>query len=324
MTTRPITAAGETDATQQALRDAVSPDRLVDHLVRFSELFRDSGTEDERVAADYLVSQLRGFGLEPTTHTFDSWISWPREGTLRVQAGDEVLDIAVRTRSFGARTDGLDAELIHVPFAAPARGEMIFSHRAVAADYRGLDVTGKIVITGDGGPDGIRRAQEHGAVAHIHVWPSDEDAIHEMIATPVWGTPTPETAQRVPKIPALGLSHGDGLRLGELLAVLARLVAAQRAALLEMARVFAGQREALRHGLRFAWWPGHSTGRYSGSTWYADAFFDDLHAHALGYVNIDSPGPRGAAVWDCRYNCGEIEAVMLFDVEDLLATLPSR
>ncbi len=356
MTVQTGSTSTDIEKMQQALRDAVSADRLEQHLVRFSELFRDSGTADERTAAAYVAEQVRGFGLEPTTHTFDSWISWPREGTLTVTAGDESteIEIAVRTRSFGGHSDGLTAELIHVPFAAPSKGEMIFSHRAVAADYTGLDVAERIVITGDGGPDGIRRAQERGAVAHIHIWPSDEEAIHEMIATPVWGTPTPETALRVPKIPALGLTNADGARLGELIAagpVAARLTshvettwaelplvtvdipgtetdrfllvgshidswyegitdnATGDAALIEMARVLSGRRETLRHGLRFAWWPGHSTGRYSGSTWYADAFFDDLHASALGYLNIDSPGPRGAAIWDCRYNCGEIEAV---------------
>ena len=367
MTTQQSDVTMNTDATQRAIRDAVSPDRLQATLVRFSELFRDSGTVDERAAADWIADQLRSYGLESTIHTFDSWISWPREGTLSVRNGETTTQIPVRTRSFGGHSDGLDADLVYVPFAAPARGEMIFSHRAVAADYDGLDVTGRIVLTGDGGPDGIRRAQERGAVAHIHIWPSDEDAIHEMIATPVWGTPTPETATRVPKIPALGLTNADGERLREMLTtgpVAARLTshvetawavlplvtadipgtdtnrfllvgshidswyegitdnATGDAAVLEMARVFSQHRESLRHGLRFAWWPGHSTGRYSGSTWYADAFFDDLHAHALGYLNIDSPGPRGAAIWDCRYNCGEIEAVTGATVRELSGQEP--
>ena len=59
----------------------------------------------------------------------------------------------------------------------------------------GLDVTGKVVVTMDGGPDGIRRAQERGAAGHIHIWPSDEAVIHEMIGTSVWGTPTPASAR---------------------------------------------------------------------------------------------------------------------------------
>jgi N-acetylated-alpha-linked acidic dipeptidase len=82
------------------------------------------------------------------------------------------------------------------------------------------------------------------------------------------------------------------------------------AALLEMARVLNAHRNELERGVVFAWWPGHSTGRYAGSTWFADNSFADLRAHCIGYLNIDSPGCRGATVWDCRYVMGEVEQFM--------------
>jgi hypothetical protein len=66
------------------------------------------------------------------------------------------------------------------------------------------------------------------------------------------------------------------------------------AALLELARVFHGRRDLLRRSVRIAWWPGHSTGRYAGSTWYADQFGLDLAEHCIAQVNIDSPGCRWA------------------------------
>lgn len=356
---------------EATVRDAVDSQRLRQHLEHFSTLFRDSGTQDERKAADYVVQQLKDAGLAPQTHVFSSYISWPREGRLRVSDQDgQIAEIPTRTRSFGASTpaEGITADLIFVPFAEPGKGEMIFSHRAVAGNYTGKDVSGKIVITADGGPDGIRRAQERGALAHIHIWPSDEDAIHEMIATPVWGTPTTQTASRIPAIPALGIKHFDGIRLRELLdtsPIMATVIsnvetawvdlplvvadipgnvtdmflmvgshidswyegitdnATGDAALLEMARVLNQHRGSLRHGVRFAWWPGHSTGRYSGSTWYADSHFMELRRRALGYLNIDSPGSRGATEWDCRYNCGEIEAVTAAAVVEMSGQQPN-
>ncbi len=67
------------------------------------------------------------------------------------------------------------------------------------------------------------------------------------------------------------------------------------AALLELARVFWAHRDRLRRTLRVAWWPGHSTGRYAGSTWYADTFAQDLDERCIAQVNIDSPGCRWAA-----------------------------
>jgi N-acetylated-alpha-linked acidic dipeptidase len=66
------------------------------------------------------------------------------------------------------------------------------------------------------------------------------------------------------------------------------------AALLEIARVLAKHAGKLRRSVRIAWWPGHSTGRYAGSTWFADHFALDLDANCVAQVNCDSPGCRWA------------------------------
>ena len=362
------------DQVADSLRSGVSSERLQEHLNQFSTLFRDSGTEDERRAAEYIRDRMTEYGVRTEILEFDSLISWPREGTLTLLDGDgsAVDEIAVRTRSFGTTTPdgGIEAELAFVPFEQPEAGAMIFSHRSVAGDYSGLDVRGKIVLTMDGGPDGIRRAQERGAAGHIHIWPSDESVIHEMIGTSVWGTPTPQSALRLPTIPVLGVDNVDGERLVErcragtvrvrmtsdvhtdwmrLPLVVADVEAGKAtddrfllvgahidswyegvtdnatgdAALIEMARVLHEQRGQLRHGVRFAWWPGHSTGRYSGSTWYADSRFPELRERCLGYLNIDSPGVRETEIWDCRYNMGEIEHITATVVKQLSGQEPN-
>src|SRR5262245_3174452 len=69
------------------------------------------------------------------------------------------------------------------------------------------------------------------------------------------------------------------------------------ATLLELARVFWKHRKSLRRSVRVAWWPGHSTGRYAGSTWYADTFAIDLDENCVAQVNCDSPGCRWATVF---------------------------
>ena len=62
------------------------------------------------------------------------------------------------------------------------------------------------------------------------------------------------------------------------------------ATMLEVARVLWAHRDELRRSVRIAWWPGHSTGRYAGSTWFADRFAIDLEEHCVAQVNCDSPG----------------------------------
>ena len=66
------------------------------------------------------------------------------------------------------------------------------------------------------------------------------------------------------------------------------------ATLLELARVFWKNRKRLDRSVRIAWWPGHSTGRYAGSTWFADHFAIDLDENCVAQINCDSPGCRWA------------------------------
>ncbi|MBD3844468.1 M28 family peptidase [Bosea sp. SSUT16] len=66
------------------------------------------------------------------------------------------------------------------------------------------------------------------------------------------------------------------------------------ATLLELARVFFENRADLARSVWLAWWPGHSTGRYAGSTWFTDHYALELDAHCVAQINCDSPGCRWA------------------------------
>jgi len=65
-------------------------------------------------------------------------------------------------------------------------------------------------------------------------------------------------------------------------------------AMLELARAFHRNRTMLRRGLLVAWWPGHSNGRYAGSTRFVDLNFDELRRRALAYVNFEGLGQMEA------------------------------
>lgn len=81
------------------------------------------------------------------------------------------------------------------------------------------------------------------------------------------------------------------------------------ATLLEMARVLWKHRDRLARTVRIAWWPGHSTGRYAGSVWYADAFGLDIDANCVAHINCDSPGCRWATVYEDVFWMSEAEGI---------------
>lgn len=70
------------------------------------------------------------------------------------------------------------------------------------------------------------------------------------------------------------------------------------ATLLEIARVFNKFKNKLERSLRVAWWPGHSTGRYAGSTWYVDNFGLDIEENCIAQIDCDSPGCRWATAYE--------------------------
>jgi len=231
------------------------------------------------------------------------------------------------TPSFGASTPpaGLAAEVVFLPPTAEDDVSEIAQ-----------DVRGKLVVaTGLISPESVWRSQRAGAAGVIHV--NVSDVLHEMTATTIWGTPTTESAARLPRIPVVSIGKGDGARLKAVAAAggRARIVASVGrgwteiplivaelpgrtpefvlvathldawysgmtdtggtvASILEMARVLRGR--PLERGVRFAWWPGHSFGRYAGSTWYADHFWAELERHCVAYTNLDGSGRRGSRV----------------------------
>lgn len=350
-------------ALEAAMTGAVDADRMMRDVAYLSTLTRHSGTADERAAFAHIAAQCREAGIEDVReYTFDAYLSFPVAGWLWV-AG--IGPVRAKTRAFGLSTGGqvVEGEIVFVPTKG---GTALFSGDG-SRDYDDIDVRGKIVLSDRGRPDTILAAGRAGALAHIHYWASDEDAIHEQITTTIWGTPTPESVARLPNIASLGVTRADGLRLvaaaqaGGLRAQFSTVVqtewrevplvvahipgtqsddwafanghvdswhlgttdnATGNAACLELARVAYAHRDKLVRGLRVAWWPGHSQGRYAGSQWYSDNFWSDLHAHAVININIDSPGARGATRYDNVTMGAETEAFAAALIEQMTGQHP--
>lgn len=90
------------------------------------------------------------------------------------------------------------------------------------------------------------------------------------------------------------------------------------AGLLELARVFEEHSDELDRNLRIAWWPGHSTGRYAGSTWYADEFAHDIADNCVAQVNMDSPGAKDATEYtDMSCWCPEAHELVGDAIDDV-------
>lgn len=313
----------------------ISADHMWQHLEKLVEWDRTSGTQGEYEAVDYVRSILESYGLPVTIHEYRAYLSYPVSGGLSVEIDGETVELKAKTRAFSANTptEGLSGQIVSIK-----GGTNMFQADDAVNQISPETVGGKIVLSESGSRGSMLAAQEAGAIGYVHMWPSDESVLHEGIVTNVWGTPTPEVQDRVPKIPIITITNADGNRIRDALAngtvngtlksvtktgwsnvrmpvteikgesddfvLVAGHIdswhygatdnATGNVACLEIARVLSENQAQLKRSVRIAWWIGHSTGRYAGSAWYADQFWQELNDHCVAYINIDSPGSLGA------------------------------
>ncbi len=321
------------DALEPDLLRAVSFDAGWSLLERFSTLVRESGSDDEHVAAEYIAAELGRMGVPFEMHEPDLYLSLPRESSVEWSGGS----MRAKPPSFAVPTPegGLEGELVYVP-AAAATGQRDLFARRLGDDLP--DVAGKIVLSdGFAMPGMVSAFEAAGAAGQIFINPGRN--IHWGICTSIWGTPTTGNLAAKPGTPVVAINNPDGERLkgavGETVRLEVRLDegwypcklpvahiagaseefmlvhghydswdvgigdnAVGDATLLELARIFHAEAGRLKRSLRIAWWPAHSTGRYGGSTWYADTHALELRRRCVGAINIDSPGCWHATEYD--------------------------
>ena len=342
-------------AEEQALVDAVSPERLMKSTRTIAQWVRLSGTPEEARAFDWLESRLKEYGLEVTRYSFPALVSWPESASLRVKTADgRTEDIICATHGFATSTpaEGLEGELTYVG-------------RGTEDELAKLDLRGKIVLV-DGIAAPNRGLVVEAAGVSASIWIAGE-RLHERLMSPVWGTPTPETAHLLPKTPSTSITGPDGARLKEamekgpvrvkmmtrvfqgwkdipiLTGDLPPAVAgpdartfvmlsghvdswyygamdngSANATKLEVVRLLTERRSSLRRGLRVAFWSGHSHGRYAGSALYADHLWQDLHENCVAHVNVDSTGGKGAMVLSEGNSMAEMRS-LASDVIEVIA-----
>lgn len=185
------------------LFSAVSGSELDRHLRAIARVVRLSGTPEERIAFDYIEQHLQGLGFAINRYESDALIGYPKRASLTVVAPEPwTLEANSYSLSPSTGPGGIEADVVAVGAGMPA-------------DYEGRDVRGKIVLSdGLAMPGKSLAAQQAGAVGQIHI---NDEHIHEMCISPIWGTPVPETADLLPSVPAVGITHADGERLKALL-----------------------------------------------------------------------------------------------------------
>ncbi len=184
---------------ERTLLEQVSAERMLRFTEEIARWVRLSGSPEEREAFAYIAGQLKEWGFEIEEHAPTCLTSWPGAATLEL-LGPSPDTIPCITHAMGAPTpsEGVTLDLANAgPADEPSLARQPVSGRAA--------VCGGLAM-----PSKVFRVERAGAAAQIHVC---GEQIHEMIASIVWGSPTPEAARLLPRTPIVSVNRQGGEKL---------------------------------------------------------------------------------------------------------------
>lgn len=309
---------------KEEILEAVSQDLLMDYVRNIASEVRLSGSEEELRAFKYVQDKLEGFGLQTHLQFCDAYISLPVDASLQINGKD----YKCITHSMSKQTpkQGISGELVYIEEENEQNKGLIAS-KIVLID--GLATPGTVRWAEENGALGvifINGPHTHEMIVS-NVWgsPTSESfetlptlsvisvveeignkmkkLVKNQVNTQVTFKTTVDTGWR--KIPILTADvksqadtnqfvlfsgHIDSWHYG------AMDNGTANATMVEVARIISSRAEELKRSVRFAFWSGHSHGRYAASAWYADHHWEDLHENGVVHVNIDSVGAKNAVV----------------------------
>jgi Peptidase family M28 len=186
------------DDTIARLCAAIDAAPMMRHLEEFARRIKLSGTPEELESFRYLKATLDGYGFRTDLIQHDAYISLP--GRARIEIGSETPDCITHSFSCTSAPGGL-------------RATVVYAGRGRTEDFAALDVRGRIVLLESiANPAASLRASQAGAAGQIHISPHEH--LHEMCISPVWGSPTPETLNNLPRTVVLSVRKaiGDALK----------------------------------------------------------------------------------------------------------------
>ncbi len=316
-----------TDAMRNSLCKAVDGSILMGHVRELARWVKLSGTPDELQSLRYFQEKLDEYGYRTRLIMHDAYISLP--GKARVDVDNHTLNSITHSFSRSSPASGVTGRLVYV-----GEGDkMDFENRDLRGAIvltEGIASPGQADRASHAGAVGQIQISPH---EHLHemcvspVWGSPSAETQSDLPTTVVCTVSNEDGSALrerlvrgeqPKV-TLHAEVDTGWRQTPILeaeidgpeadgpfilfsgnhdtwyyGVMDN--GAANATMLEVARLTARERARWRRGLRLCFWSGHSHGRYSGSTWYADQNWDELERRCAVHVNVDSTGGIGATV----------------------------
>ncbi|ARK20963.1 hypothetical protein CSV69_15550 [Sporosarcina sp. P26b] len=314
---------------QSTILEEVNEDFLMEYTKNITKEVRLSGSEEELRAFQYVEMKLKEFGLQPVLELCDAFISLPVKAEIYAQ-GKQFNCI---THSMGATTgeEGCSGEMVYIEtkenadvdiqskivllegLATGPSVEWAQKNGAAGAIFINAEYTHEMIVSSVWGSPTTETESLLPSLPVASVTISVGEELKAIANSKDAGEVTLKTTvdtgwRKIPILTAetkadtdkfvLFSGHIDSWHYG------AMDNGTANATMVEVARIMSMHQDELVRSVRFAFWSGHSHGRYAASTWYADHHWEDLHENGMVHINIDSVGAKGATVLT-EANCME-------------------
>ncbi|WP_105402540.1 M28 family peptidase [Neorhizobium sp. T7_12] len=327
----------------------LQPDRqiLMGHIREFGKRVKLSGTAEELESFKYLERQIASYGYRTKLLLHDAYISLP--GSAAVEIGGNAVRCITHSMSVSTPGEGISAEVIYVAEGAEAdlEGIDVEGHIILVDGIATEDVAALASARGAIGQIHVSPNEHLYEMCVSPVWGSPSQHTRKQLPRTAICTIAHDDgarlrqACRARKAPVARLTTEVDTGWRKTPILVAELFPENRpdapfilfsghhdtwhygvmdngganATMLEAARLLAERRENWQRGLRICFWSGHSHGRYSGSAWYADEYWDELEQRCVAHVNVDSTGGAGADILTNSTVIDELKAVAARAVE---------
>lgn len=294
---------------------------------------RISGMGQDRKAAEYIINKMSEYGLETRMLEFETYNSHPIYSELKVVSPNttiirslpcchiastppEGITLELLYVGAGGENDyiGKDARgkavLVEVSYApaTPEKARIAAAHGALAMvcmnwgqDQDVICMRALKAVWGNPTPESFKNIPQ---LAGVSITRKSGEYLRDLCKSgPVQIQMKVESTRHWQNLPQpMGILKGTEdpekflLVCGHLDAWDPGVTcnATGDATLLELARVFAKFKDKLKRSIYFLYWNGHEIAEATGSTWFADYFWDNVDRNCIGYINIDSTGMKGA------------------------------
>lgn len=180
------------------VRGEVNASQLMGHVKKIAQWVRLSGHPDEAKAFDYIEAKLTEWGVSVQRQTHPAYISLPVKAKLVLSHRGQEREVGCITHSMGVTTaeDGVSGRVVDVGGGTDEEYE------------RAGFVTGCIALVSRlAAPEKVFIAAKHQAAGAIFI---NGPELHEMIVSPVWGSPSSATVGLLPNLPIVSIVGTDG------------------------------------------------------------------------------------------------------------------